>query len=53
MTRYGECVEYLHGLGFPIEWCEAVCKKYEDEQDMGGLVDYMLLCESVVECYVD
>ena len=53
MSKYAECVEYLHGLGFPIEWCVSVCEKYEKDQNFEGLVDYLLLCESVVECYVD
>ena len=53
MSKYAEYAEYLHGLGFPIEWCKKVCENYEKSLDFEGLVNYLLLCESVVECYVD
>ena len=53
MDSYTQCVEYLHALGLPMEACEKVCKKYEAKGDMKGLVDYMLLCETIAETYVD
>lgn len=53
MKDYSECIEYLHDLGLPIEMCEKICKKYESKQDMEGLVDYMLLCETMVDSCVD
>lgn len=53
MKEYSECIEYLHDLGFPLEVCESICKRYEAKGDMEGLVDYMLMCETMVDSCVD
>lgn len=53
MKEFSECVEYLLSLGLPLEKCEAVRRKYESENDMEGLIDYMLACENMVDSYVD
>lgn len=53
MEEYKDCIEYLHSLGFSLETCKKICKKYESKQDMEGLVDYVLLCEAMVDSCVD
>lgn len=53
MNKYSDCIEYLHEIGLPLEACEKICQKYEANQDMEGLVDYMLLCEAMVDSCVD
>lgn len=53
MNKYSDCIEYLHDLGIPLEICEKICQKYEEKQDMEGLMDYMLLCEMLVDSCVD
>ena len=52
MNEYSECVEYLHALGMPLDLCEKVRKRYEDRQDMEGLLDYILLYEMMVDSCV-
>lgn len=53
MNSYAECIEYLHDLGFPLDACERICRKYEAKQDLEGLVDCILLCEAMVDSCVD
>ena len=53
MNDYSDCIEYLHELGLPLEICKKVCKRYEEKQDMVGLVDYILLYEAMVDSCVD
>lgn len=53
MNDYSDGIEYLHSLGLPLELCERICGKFEANQDMEGLVDYMLLCETMVDSCVD
>ena len=53
MRDYKDCIEYLHSLGISLEVCRKICKKYEAKQDMEGLLDYVLLCEAMVESCVD
>lgn len=53
MNKYSDCIEYLKDLGIPAEVCEKICQKYESNHDMEGLVDYMLLCEAMVDSCVE
>lgn len=53
MKDYAECIEYLHDLGLPLEVCKKVCQKYENRQDMEGLVDYILTYEMMVDSCVE
>ena len=53
MKDYKDCIEYLHSLGFSMEVCKKICSKYERERDMEGLVDYVLLCEAMVDSCVE
>lgn len=53
MNDYAECFEYLLALGFPRSFCEKVCKRYENRKDIEGLIDYILICEEMVDSCVD
>ena len=53
MKDYAECVAYLFDLGFPIDFCERVCQKYENKNDLKGLVDYILVCEAMVDSCIE
>lgn len=53
MDKYSECVEYLHSLGLPLKCCKKVCEKYRQKQDMEGLLNYILIYETMVESCVD
>ena len=53
MNNYSDCINYLKDLGLPEETCEKICEKYEKEEDLEGLIDYMLLCEMLVDSCVD
>ncbi len=53
MPKYSECKEYLCDLGLSPEMSELICHKYETADDKEGLIDYMLLCEAMVDSCVD
>ena len=53
MNNYTDGVEYLHALGFPVELSKKICEKFERDQDMEGLVNYIFLCETLVDSCVD
>ena len=53
MKNYSDCIEYLHELGLPIDICKKVCERYEERQDMEGLVDYILTYEMMIESCVE
>lgn len=52
-NKYAECAKYLRELGMPKSVCERAQKKYEKNQDIEGLMNYVLLCEAMVESCVD
>lgn len=53
MKDYSECVAYLVSLGLSKKVSEKICNYYKKKDDMKGLVDYILLCEVMVDSCVD
>lgn len=53
MKDYSECIEYLVSLGFSKKVSEKICKHYEKNKDIEGLIDYIMLCEVMVDSCVD
>ena len=53
MKDYAECVEYLHELGLPLDKCEKIRMRYEERQDMEGLVDFILTYETMIDSCIE
>lgn len=53
MKEYSDCIEYLHSLGMPIKICRKICKSYENKKDFAGLLEYVLLFETMLESCVE
>lgn len=53
MNNYSDYVEYLHSLGVCKKVSEKICQQYENDNDMEGLMQFVLYFEKMVTANVD
>lgn len=48
MNKYSFCIDYLHSLGLPMKICKKIFKKYAENEDAIGLLNYTLLADELL-----